>query len=112
MKHHSFGKLRAKMTPRQRAQARVQAKEMMTGMLLAEIRKSVGLTQQDLAKSLGVSQPSLSKLEKQDDMHISTLRRLVEALDGRLEIVAYLPKGDIRISQFTGNRQAGVKRNF
>ena len=100
MKHHPYQKLRAKMTPRQRARAEVQAKEMMAEMLLAEIRRSVGLTQQDLARSLGVTQPSLSKLEKQDDMQISTLRRLVEALGGRLEVVAHLPNGDIRISQF------------
>ncbi len=100
MKHQSFRKLRARMTPRQRVRAEARAKEMMAEMLLAEIRRSVGLTQQDLARSLGVTQPSLSKLEKQDDMHISTLRRLVEALGGRLEVVAHLPKGDIRISQF------------
>ncbi|MGC9261403.1 MAG: helix-turn-helix domain-containing protein [Phycisphaerae bacterium] len=101
MKHHPYQKLRARMTPRQRIRAEAQAKEMMTDMLLVEIRRSVGLTQQDLARSLGVTQPSLSKLEKQDDMQISTLRRLVEALGGRLEVVAHLPKGDIRIRQFT-----------
>ena len=100
MKHHTYQKLRANMTPRQRVRAEAQAKEMMTEMLLAEIRRSVGLTQQDMARSLGVTQPSLSKLEKQDDMQISTLRRLVEALGGRLEVVAHLPNGDIRISQF------------
>jgi hypothetical protein len=45
-------------------------------------------------------QPSLSKLENQDDMQVSTLRRLIEALGGQLEIIAHLPKGDIRIRQF------------
>jgi len=100
MTRHSFQKLRAKMTPAQLAQADVEAKQMMTEMLLGEIRKSVGLTQEDLADSLGITQPSLSKLENQEDMHISTLRRLVEALGGQLEMIAHLPKGDIRIRQF------------
>ncbi len=100
MKHHSYLKLRAKMTPRQRVRAEAHANEMTAEMLLAEIRRSVGLTQQELASSLGVTQPSVSKPEKQDDMQISTLRRLVEALGGRLEVVAQLPKVDIRISQF------------
>ena len=104
MKHHSFEKLRTKMTPRQRMQAAAKARKMMAEMLLAEIRLSVGLTQQDLAKSLHVTQPNLSKLEKQDDMQISTLRRLVEALGGQLEIIAHLPKGDIRISQFADSK--------
>ncbi len=100
MAHHSFQKLRGKMTPQQLSQAEVEAKEMMAEMLLAEIRKSVGLTQEDLAAALGITQPSLSKLENQDDMQVSTLRRLIEALGGQLEIIAHLPRGDIRIRQF------------
>jgi len=100
MAHHPFRKLRDKMTPQQLAQADVEAKEMMAEMLLAEIRKSVGLTQEDLAAALGITQPSLSKLENQEDIQVSTLRRLIEALGGQLELIAHLPRGDIRIRQF------------
>src|SRR5579862_2942360 len=100
MSHHSFKKLRDKMSPKQLAQSNATAQAMMTEMLLAELRKSVGLTQEELAAVLGIQQPSLSKLESQDDMQISTLRRLIEALGGRLEIVAHMPRGDIHISQF------------
>ncbi len=100
MPHHPFQKLRDKMTPEQLAQARALARDMMAEMLLAEIRKLVGLTQEELAATLGITQPSLSKLENQDDMQVSTLRRLVEALGGQLEIIAHLPRGDIRITQF------------
>jgi hypothetical protein len=39
-------------------------------------------------------------------MQISTLMRLVEALGGSLEIIAHMPKGDIRVSQFHGPAQA------
>jgi len=73
---------------------------MMAEMLLSEVRQLVGLTQEEAAKKLGVKQPTLSRLESQDDMYISTLRRLIEALGGQLEIVAHLPAGDIRIEQF------------
>ena len=85
------------MTPEQLAQADAETKVMMAEMLLAEIRKWVGLTQEKLAEAVGITQPSLSKLENQDDMQVSTLRRLIEALGGRLEIIAHLPKADIRI---------------
>ena len=88
------------MSPESRSRAEVRAKELMAEMLLKEIRKFMGLTQEELARQLGVSQPSLSKLERQDDMQVSTLRRLVEALGGQLEIIAHLPRGDIRIRQF------------
>ena len=90
------------MTPEQLAEADARAKEMMAEMLLGEIRHSVGLTQEDLAATLGIKQPSLSKLENQDDMQISTLRKLIEALGGQLEIIAHMPRGDIRIRPFQG----------
>jgi transcriptional regulator with XRE-family HTH domain len=100
MAHYPFSKLREKMTPEQLAQADLEASKMMAEMLLAELRKYMGLTQEELAAALGITQPSLSKLENQDDMQISTLRRLIEALGGELEIIAHLPKADVRIRQF------------
>ena len=100
MAHHSFQKLRDKMSPQQLVQADTEAKGMMADMLLAELRKLVGLTQEEAAAAMGITQPSLSKLENQDDMQISTLRRLVEALGGQLEIVVHLPTGDISVRQF------------
>ncbi len=69
-------------------------------VLLSELRKSAGVTQEDLASSLGIKQPTLSRIESQSDMQISTLRRLIESLGGELEIIAHLPDGDVRLSQF------------
>jgi len=98
-----FSELEAKMPPQRLARAKARAKEVMAEMLLAEIRKEMGLTQEGIVASLGIKQPSLSKLESQDDMQISTLRRLVSALGGELELIAHLPRGDIRLCQFTEN---------
>jgi DNA-binding XRE family transcriptional regulator len=100
---HKFEKLEKQMKPESLQRARAKTKEIMTEMLLAEIRKEAGITQDDLAKTIGIKQPSLSKLESQDDIHISTLRKLIEALGGQLELVAHMPCGDIKISQFTGS---------
>jgi predicted transcriptional regulator len=97
----NFRELEAKMKPEHRAWAKARAKEMMAEMLLVEIRHLTGRTQEEVAAMLGIKQPTLSRMESQDDMQISTLRRLIEALGGKLEIIAHLPKGDIRISQFT-----------
>lgn len=96
----NFRELEAKLPPESRARAKARAKEMMADMLLSEIRKAVGLTQEELSESLGVKQPTLSRLESQGDMQISTLRRLIHALGGELEIIARLPGGVIRLSQF------------
>jgi len=96
----NFRELEAAMRPESLVRAKVRAKEMLADMLLAEVRKAVGLTQEEVAMSLGIKQPTLSRLESQNDMQISTLRRLVHALGGELEIIAHLPGGNIRLSQF------------
>jgi len=97
---HKFEKLKKRMHPESLKKADAKAKEMMAEMLLAEIRKEVGLTQEDIAKAMGIKQPSLSKLESQDDIQVSTLQKLIQALGGRLELIAHMPGGDIKINQF------------
>ena len=101
----NFRELEAKMEPSRVVRAKTRAKEMMAEMLLAEIRKEAGLTQEDMAVSLGIKQPSLSKLESRNDMQISTLRRIVEALGGKLELIAHLPGSDIHLTQFDDRAQ-------
>ncbi|MBL4810591.1 MAG: helix-turn-helix transcriptional regulator [Phycisphaerales bacterium] len=100
MMKKNFKELRDGMSQEHRGRADVRTDEMMAEMLLVEIRKQTGLTQEELAETLGIKQPSLSKLESQSDMQISTLQRLIEALGGKLELIAHLPKGDVRITQF------------
>lgn len=88
-------------TQRTRQRAARRTKELLGEMLISELRKMSGKTQRELAKKLGIKQPSLSKLEKQSDMQISTLRKIVRALGGELEVVARFPKGNIKIRQFS-----------
>ena len=88
------------MGPQRRRRVQARAKKMLGEMLLSEVRKLSGRTQTELAAALGVKQPTLSRLEVQDDMQISMLRRIVEALGGKLEIVAKLPRGRFALRQF------------
>jgi DNA-binding XRE family transcriptional regulator len=55
---------------------------------LADLRKAIGLTQQQVAAELGVSQPEVSKLESRDTYLLETLARFVAATGGRLRIIA------------------------
>lgn len=98
--HKNWKILRDKMSPERRALVEQGVREDMVEMLLSEIRRLAGLTQEQMAESMGIQQSALSRLESQDDMHVSTLQRLVEALGGELEITAKLPSGRISISQF------------
>jgi DNA-binding XRE family transcriptional regulator len=69
-------------------------------LLLNKIRERAGKRQRQVADALGIKQPSLSKLEKQSDMQISTLRRIVNALGGELEVSAGFPGGTVTIEPF------------
>ncbi|MGA2585191.1 MAG: helix-turn-helix transcriptional regulator [Tepidisphaeraceae bacterium] len=88
------------MSVKSRARAARRTKELLAELLLSEIRKLAGKSQGELAEILGIKQPSLSKLESQDDMQISTLKKIIEALGGQVHIIARFPKGSARIKQF------------
>ena len=97
----SFDQLvRRTTTPATRRRAARRTREMLAELLLSEIRKLAGRSQRELAGALGIKQPSLSKLENQDDMQISTLQRIVEALGGQVELLARFPHGTARMTQF------------
>lgn len=53
---------------------------------LQAIRKAVGLTQVEVAEKLSIKQVNVSQLENREDMHLSTLRKYVEALGCELQI--------------------------
>jgi DNA-binding XRE family transcriptional regulator len=98
--HRKFSTLRERMKPAQRDRADARVKELQTEMLLSELRKFSGKTQQEVAEALGITQPGLSKMEKQSDMQITTLDRIIQSLGGQLEIVAHMPNADVVLTQF------------
>ena len=96
---------------RTRARAAKRTRELLSEMLISEMRKLAGKSQREVARELGIKPPSLSKLEKQSDMQISTLQRIVAALGGKLDVVARFPTENIRIDQFDPGRRMGQKRH-
>ena len=60
-------------------------------MSLRELRKVREQTQEHIAETLGITQENVSRIEKRRDLLVSTLRRQVEALGGRLSLIARFP---------------------
>jgi DNA-binding XRE family transcriptional regulator len=102
--HRNFNELRRRLSPQRRARNERSARMALERMLLAELRRLAGKTQVEIAASMGITQPTLSQLESQDDMQVSTLQRIVEALGGELEIIAKLPTRRVALSQFANAR--------
>jgi hypothetical protein len=98
--HHPFENLRARMTPERRARNAAKTKELLEKMPLYELRQARHQSQADLAKRLHVNQPAVAKMERRTDMYISNLRRFIEGMGGRLEIVAHFPDGSVTITNF------------
>lgn len=98
------------MSKAARDRAENRARQIMAELLLSELREAVGPSQKELAARLGIAQPTLCRLEKQSDMQVSTLQRVVEALGGELMIEAKFPKGKVAIRQFSKEHKAARRR--
>jgi predicted transcriptional regulator len=93
-----FSELIKKLSPEARARVASKAAALQEEMTLEELRKARSMSQEELAGALDVQQPAVAKLEKRADMHVSNLRRYVEALGGELEINAKFSDKRVRIS--------------
>ena len=70
-------------------------------MPLHELRRARELTQRAMARILKVNQPAVSKLEQRADVYVSSLRSYIEAVGGKLKIVADFPDGEVAITNFS-----------
>lgn len=75
---------------RQKIEARA-AELIAEEMSLRDLRQAHRLTQQRMGECLDIGQEGVSRLEKRSDLLISTLRSYVEAMGGRLQLVAEFP---------------------
>jgi len=70
-------------------------------MSLRDLRLARQVTQEKMAELLQIRQGSVSRLEKRSDLHLSTLRNVVQAMGGELRLVVEFPdRPPIMISGF------------
>ena len=68
---------------------------------LKHLREELGLSQSELAERLEVQQPAVSKLERRQNLELNTLRAVVNALGGTIEIIVrVLNKEPILLSDY------------
>ncbi len=59
---------------------------MHIGSFLRQVRDRAKLTQRELATKLGVTQSAVAKIERRDDVLLSTLIAYVKAAGGRYDL--------------------------
>jgi DNA-binding XRE family transcriptional regulator len=61
---------------------------IIAAVRLAELREQMGKTQSQLAEVLEMTQANVSRIERSDNLYLSTLADYVDALGGHIEINA------------------------
>jgi DNA-binding XRE family transcriptional regulator len=89
---------RSKLSPSRRASVDEAVAREALELSLRDLREECGFTQQQMADALEMAQGAFSKLERRDDHLMSTLRRVVRALGGDLEVTARFPDKLVRLS--------------
>ena len=94
-----------RLQPERRRRVEERAAELVAEtMTLRELRRTLQLTQAGVATELGISQDGVSRLEQRNDLLLSTLRRTIEAMGGRLSLIARFPdRPPVELSGFAGS---------
>jgi DNA-binding Xre family transcriptional regulator len=89
---------RGESDPDRKARITALERAMLDAMALADLREARAVTQVELAGRLGVNQGNVSRLERRNNLYLSTLQEYVAALGGDLQLVARFPDGvEIRL---------------
>lgn len=97
---NKFSRLTENLSPERRAKIEARKIELREDMALHELRKVLGTSQATLAARLDVNQPAITRMERRADIRISSLKRMIEALGGSLEIKAHFPQGEVTITNY------------
>ena len=111
MDGREFGwdELLSTVDPEVLAAAAAKTEAHLTSLRLRELRKARGLTQAEIADLLDIRQVSVSRLEARSDVHVSTLRSVIEAMGGEIEIRARFPDAEYQI-ELSDGEEARVER--
>lgn len=90
----TLNQLIANERPEVVSRAKEKADEMLLELRLSEVRHLVEMTQAEMASALGVKQPTIAGMEKGgQDLRLSSLKRYVEAIGGKVRLDIELPDG-------------------
>lgn len=95
----SWKTLRAKMSREQRAKLEQYRPDVRAQLALTQLRTSRKMTQVALAKYLDVDQTAVSRIEKRDDILLSSLNKYIAGLGGTLQLVASFPEGNVSLGE-------------
>ena len=80
-------------TPAEQVEIQARASALIEEELtLRALRQAHDLTQERMAELLGVKQENISRMERRADLLLSTMSSYIEAMGGKLKLVAEFPE--------------------
>ncbi len=99
-----FRELLDEVPQERRDRIAVKTEILKNEMASRKMRQALDLTQEELARSLNMEQTAASRVERQSDIYLGTLRKTLSAMGGDLRITVHFSEGDVPI-----NRLADVR---
>jgi len=96
--HTPFSELTKHFSPERLAEIEAETNRLREEMTLQELRKALGIEQGELGEMLGIKQAAVSRMERRNDILLSSLRKAVEAMGGELIITARFPNVEVCLS--------------
>jgi DNA-binding XRE family transcriptional regulator len=86
--HKKWSEVRHHYSPEDEDKIAANVRTGLRENALSQLRRRKEISQQELAAALGVSQVNVSRIEREDDLQLTTMRRFIEALGGELIVQA------------------------
>jgi transcriptional regulator with XRE-family HTH domain len=105
-----WNSLKHKSSPEVREGLKREAHGELERIGFGKLRQARRQTQVAVAKKLKIGQGAVSRIEKQSDFLLSTMREYVAALGGQLELHVKFPDGSFVLDTLASERPARKRR--
>jgi len=106
-----WNELRHRSSSEVRGRLKQEAHQELKRIGFAKLRQARQQTQVAVAEKLNIGQGSVSRIEKQSDFLLSTLKEYIGALGGQLELRAIFPDEDFVIESLSPEKPVKKRRS-
>lgn len=94
----SFDEIMASLPAERQQKIHEMTEELILEAGLSNLREELAMSQKELADAMGISQPAVAQIEQRgNELKLSTLKRYIETMGGRLSLMVDMPTGNSRV---------------
>lgn len=94
----SFDEFLSRLPEDEQQKIHEMTEELILEAGLSNLREELAMSQKELADAMGISQPAVAQIEQRgNELKLSTLKRYIETMGGRLSLMVDMPTGNSRV---------------